>query len=236
MHMRKMLTLFGVLVLLFGQVQAQTRSISGTITDTRGVPLSNVSIVAQPSGAGTVTNANGKFTLNVPTGAKTLEVTSVNFTPQSITIGNSASFDVRLAASDGNLAEVVVTAFGIKRDKKTLGYGVTQLSAEEVTQARQTNITNALAGKVPGVRISGSGGAFTGSSIVIRGFTTFTGSNQPLFVIDGVPFDNSGGGQALQAGAPVSNRGIDINQDDIESMSVLKGPSAAALYLSLIHI
>jgi hypothetical protein len=87
--------------------------------------------------------------------------------------------------------------FGIKRDKKTLGYRVTQLNTEQPTQARTTNMTNALAGKVPEVRTSRAGCAFTGSSIIIRGFTTFTGSNQPLFVIDGIPFDNTGGLQAL---------------------------------------
>ena len=228
--MRKLLSLLGLFVLLFGQVHAQTRSLSGRITDSKGEPLSNVSIVAQPSGGGTVTNAEGRFTLVVPSASRSLQISYINFATQNINIGSKTSFDVKLVELDGKLTEVIVTAFGIKRDKKTLGYGVTQLSSEEVTQSRQTNITNALAGKVPGVRISGSGGAFTGSSIIIRGFTTFTGSNQPLFVIDGVPFDNSGGGQALQAGAPVSNRGIDINQDDIESMSVLKGPSAAALY------
>src|SRR5678809_219791 len=93
-----------------------------------------------------------------------------------------------------------------------------------------TNITNALAGKIAGVRVSGSGGSFAGSSIIIRGYNTFTGSNQPLFVIDGVPVDNGGGGNALQTGPNNSNRAIDINQDDIETISVLKGPSAAALY------
>ncbi|MEO5591343.1 MAG: SusC/RagA family TonB-linked outer membrane protein, partial [Chitinophagaceae bacterium] len=102
--------------------------------------------------------------------------------------------------------------------------------AEELTQAHTTNVTNALAGKIPGVKISGSGGSFTGSSIIIRGVTTLTGSNQPLFVVDGIPFDNSGGGAPLQTGPPVSNRAIDINQEDIENITVLKGPSAAALY------
>ena len=101
----------------------------------------------------------------------------------------------------------------LKKDKKTLGYGVTQVSAQELTQAHTTNITNALAGKIPGVRVSGTGGSFTGSSIIIRGYTTFTGSNQPLFVIDGIPIDNSGGGSPLQVGPTVSNRAIDINQE-----------------------
>ena len=128
------------------------------------------------------------------------------------------------------MSEVVVTAFGIKKNKKDLGYGVSQLSATELSQAHTTNITNALASKVPGVRISGSGGSFSSSSILIRGFTTFQGTNQPLFVVDGIPIDNGGGGTPLQNGPVTSSRAIDLNQDDIESISVLKGASAAVLY------
>lgn len=228
--MRKLFTILTGLFMLCSHLYAQNRTISGTVTDQNNNPVSGVSVIAQPTGEGTSTNETGKFTLPVSGQARTLQLTAVNFATQSITIGAQTSFDVKMNPQERTLSEVVVTAFGIRRDKKTLGYGVTQLSSEEVTQAHTTNVTNALSGKVPGVRISGAGGAFTGSSIIIRGFTTFTGSNQPLFVIDGVPFDNTGGGQALQAGAPVSNRAIDINQDDIESMSVLKGPSAAALY------
>lgn len=228
--MRKLITFLTALFMLCAQLYAQNRVLSGTVTDQINNPLSGVSVVADPTGEGTSTNEAGKFTLTVTGNAKSLRFSSVNFGTTTIDIGAKTTFDVALSATTQSLAEVVVTAFGIKRDKKTLGYGVTQLNTEELTQARTTNVTNALAGKVPGVRISGAGGAFTGSSIVIRGFTTFTGSNQPLFVIDGIPFDNTGGAQALQTGAAASNRAIDINQDDIESMSVLKGPAAAALY------
>jgi TonB-linked SusC/RagA family outer membrane protein len=226
---KSLLLLLGILI-AFSQLFAQNRTVTGTVTDQTNNPLSGVSVVALPTGEGTSTNEAGKFTLAVTGNAKSLQFSSVNFGTTTVDIGAKTSFDVALSPTTGNLSEVVVTAFGIKRDKKTLGYGVTQLNTEELTQARTTNVTNALAGKVPGVRISGAGGAFTGSSIVIRGFTTFTGSNQPLFVIDGIPFDNGGGAQPLQAGAAASNRAIDINQDDIENMSILKGPAAAALY------
>ena len=226
--MRKIiLTLSGVLCLLF-QSQSQ-KTISGVVTDSKDAsPVAGVSISTGKVGA--KTDNKGQYNITVPNTAKQLTFTSIGYLEQNVTIAALSTINVFLKQDDGNLKEVVVTAFGIKKDKKTLGYDVTQLSNQELTQAHTTNITNALAGKVPGVRVSGAGGSFTGSSIIIRGYNTFTGSNQPLFVIDGIPIDNSGGGQALQVGAPVSNRGIDINQEDVESMTVLKGPAAAALY------
>jgi TonB-dependent SusC/RagA subfamily outer membrane receptor len=170
------------------------------------------------------------YSITVPTGATTLVFSYVHQAGLEITIGSQSVINATLKSEEKALSEVVVTAMGVKRDRKTLGYSVTDLKAEEVTMAHTTNITNALNGKIAGVRIQGSGGSFTGSSIIIRGYTTFTGSNQPLFVVDGIPIDNSGGGSPLQAGPSVSNRAIDLNQEDIESMTVLKGPSAAALY------
>ena len=203
--------------------------ISGVITDSKdGSPVIGASVTSGKVGA--KTDDNGKYSITVPATAKQLTVSFIGYLEQTVKIDAVSTVNVSLKQDDGNLKEVVVTAFGIKKDKKTLGYDVTQLSNQELTQAHTTNITNALAGKVPGVRVSGAGGSFTGSSIIIRGYNTFTGSNQPLFVIDGVPIDNGGGNQALQNGAPVSNRGIDINQEDVESMTVLKGPAAAALY------
>ena len=226
--MRKIIfTIAGVLFLLFQAVSQKT--ISGTVTDPKdGSPIPSVSVTTGK--AGTKTDANGQYNLTVPANAKQISFSYIGFLEQVVTIGAQNNINISLKQDDGNLKEVVVTAFGIKKDKKTLGYDVTQLSNAELTPAHTTNITNALAGKIPGVRVSGAGGSFTGSSIIIRGYNTFTGSNQPLFVIDGVPVDNSGGGQALQNGAPVSNRAIDINQEDVESMTVLKGPAAAALY------
>ncbi|HEV7381113.1 MAG TPA: SusC/RagA family TonB-linked outer membrane protein [Dyadobacter sp.] len=213
-----------------GVVLAQDRVVTGTVTSSEdGSLLPGVSILVKGSTKGTTTNGEGAFSITTSANA-TLAVSFIGFVTKEVEIGGKSVLNITLDSDIQNLSEVVVTAFGIKRDKKTLGYGVTQLNTEELTQARTTNVTNALAGKVPGVRVSGSGGAFTGSSIVIRGNTTFTGSNQPLFVIDGVPIDNGGGGTALQTGVPPSNRAIDINQDDIETMTVLKGPSAAALY------
>jgi TonB-linked SusC/RagA family outer membrane protein len=229
--MRKLASIMFVLLLCSMHLFAQEKTVTGKVTDEKeGSPLQGVSVTVKGTNTGTTTGSDGTFNLSLPTGAKVLVFSFVNYEPVELAIGNKTSFNVILSSTEKSLQEVVVTAFGIKKDKKTLGYGVSQVNSAELTQAHTTNITNALAGKVPGVRVSGSGGSFTGSSILIRGFTTFTGSNQPLFVIDGIPIDNSGGGSPLQNGPSVSNRAIDINQDDIESISVLKGPSAAVLY------
>ncbi len=227
--MRKLFLLLWGVVFFATQALAQ-RTISGKVTNEKGAPLPNVSVMVRGTTTGTITKADGTYSITIPANAKALVFSAVDMSPVELAIGASAMIDATLKNEDKTMSEVVVTAFGIKKDKKTLGYGVSQLSGTELSQAHTTNISNALASKVPGVRIAGSGGSFTGSSILIRGFTTFTGSNQPLFVVDGIPIDNSGGGFLLQNGVPRSNRAIDLNQDDVESISVLKGASAAVLY------
>ncbi len=227
--MRKLFLLLGGIVFFAVQALAQ-RTVSGKVSDEKGVPLANVSVMVRGTTTGTVTKQDGTYVLIVPANGRALVFSAVDMSPVELAIGAASEINATLKAEDKTMSEVVVTAFGIKKDKKTLGFGVTQLNAEQLTAAHTTNVTNALAGKVPGVRISGSGGSFTGSNILIRGYTTFTGSNEPLFVVDGVPINNGGGGTPLQNGPSLSNRAIDLNQEDIESMSVLKGPSAAALY------
>src|SRR5260221_4565471 len=229
MHMRKLFLFLGGVVFFAAQAIAQ-RSVTGKVTDEKGNPLPNVSVLARGTTTGTVTKADGTYTLTVPANAKALVFSSVDMSPIELAIGTQTVINATLKAEDKTMSEVIVTAFGIKKDKKTLGYDVSQVSAAELTQAHTTNITNALAGKIPGVRVSGSGGSFSSSSSIIRGYNTFTGSNQPLFVVDGIPIDNSGGGTPLQNGPSTSSRSIDINQEDIESLTVLKGQSAAALY------
>ncbi len=227
--MRKLFLLLWGVVFFAAQAMAQ-RIITGKVTDEKGNPVSNVSVLVRGTTTGTTTKADGTYSLEVPANAKALVFSSVDMSPVEAPIGTGSQLNATLKNEDKTMSEVVVTAFGIKKDKKTLGYGVSQISGTELTQAHTTNVTNALASKIPGVRINGSGGSFTSSSILIRGFTTFTGSNQPLFVVDGIPIDNSGGGSPLQAGPSVSSRAIDLNSDDIETMSVLKGASAAVLY------
>jgi TonB-linked SusC/RagA family outer membrane protein len=227
--MRKLFLLLWGVVFFAAQALAQ-RTISGKVTNDKGTPLQNVSVMVRGTTTGTITKADGTYSLTVPANGKALVFSAVDMSPVEMAIGTATVVDATLKNEDKTMSEVVVTALGIKKDKKTLGYGVTQLSGTELSQTHQTNITNSLASKVPGVRISGSGGSFASSSILIRGFTTFSGSNQPLFVVDGIPIDNGGGGTPLQNGPVTSSRAIDLNQDDIESISVLKGASAAVLY------
>jgi TonB-linked SusC/RagA family outer membrane protein len=227
--MRKLLLLFAAGVLSVCQLWAQ-RTITGIVTDDKGSPMANVSVVIKGTKSGTVTKADGTFSLSVSGSAKTLVFSSVEGGSQEVNIGEQSVMNITMKPQEKAMSEVVVTAFGIRKDKKSIGYSTTQLSNEQVNMSHNINITNALTGKVPGIRVNGSGGSFSGSSIIIRGYNTFTGSNQPLIVVDGIALNNGGGGNALQTGVTNSNRGIDINPDDIESMTVLKGPSASALY------
>jgi len=227
--MRKLLLLFAAGVLSVSQLWAQ-RTITGMITDDKGSPMANVSVLIKGTKIGTVSKIDGTYSLSVPASAKTLVFSSVEGGSQEVNIGEESTINVTMKPQEKAMSEVVVTAFGIRKDKKSIGYSTTQLSNEQVTMSHNINITNALTGKVPGIRVNGGGGSFAGSSIIIRGYNTFTGSNQPLIVVDGIALNNGGGGNALQTGVTNSNRGIDINQDDVESISVLKGPSASALY------
>lgn len=218
---------------------AQDRTITGQVTSQDDdTPLPGVNITIKGTSRGTTTNSEGKYTLSI-TGNPTLVYSFVGSIAQEVTVGNQSVINVRLTSDQRQLGEVVVTALGIQKEAKGLGFSQASINNQELTVGRTTNIANALSGKIAGVRIAGSNG-MTGSSsnIQIRGLTTFTQSNQPLFVVDGIPVDNGGGvggsgllnASASQTGVSNSNRGIDLNQDDIETMTVLKGPAAAALY------
>jgi TonB-dependent SusC/RagA subfamily outer membrane receptor len=231
MQMRKLLLLLTGVVFFATQALAQQRTITGKVTDDKGSGVADASVVVKGTTLGTTTKADGTYSIAVPATATTLVFSAVGMPSMEVAIGKNTVVNASLKSEEKALSEVVVTSLGIRRDKKSLVYNPSVLKGEELNAAHTTNVTNALAGgKVPGLRVQGSGGSFTGSSIIIRGFTTLTGSNQPLFVIDGIPVDNSGGGSPLQNGPSVSNRLIDINPDDIESMTVLKGGSATVLY------
>ncbi len=229
----KKILLKTVAMLLFTMqiAMAQNVSVSGTVTSRDdGQPIPGVSVVVKGTTIGTQTDVSGRYSLSVPQGS-TLVFSFITFAVREVVVGNQTTINMVLVPEQRQLSEVVVTALGIEKNKKDLGYGVTTISSEELIQGRTTNVVNALAGKVAGVRISSSNGMTgSGSSVFIRGFTTITGSNQPLFVVDGIPIDNGGGAMALQNGTSNSNRAIDINQEDIENVTVLKGPAAAALY------
>ncbi len=229
--MRKLFLLCLLLLTVLVHVSAQnTKTITGKITDDKGAGIAGVTVLVKGSTIGVTTDADGNYKLTAPTSAKTLVFSALNFTNKEMNIGSSTTISTSLTGKDDNLSEVVVTSFGIKRDAKTLGYSTPKISGDDLTQVRNTNITNAVVGKVAGVRTSGTGGSFSGSAILIRGYTSMTGSSAPLFVLDGVPIDNGGGGVALQSGVTNSNRAVDINPDDIEDLTVLKGAAATSLY------
>ncbi|GGG51861.1 SusC/RagA family TonB-linked outer membrane protein [Hymenobacter glacieicola] len=217
---------------LMQQANAQTREISGRVTDrATGQGLPGVTVLVKGTTVGASTNSDGTYAITVPAGSSVLAFSSIGFVNVERTIGQDNVINIGLASDSKQLGEVVVTALGREQQKKALGFSVSEVKTEELVQARSTNVVNSLAGKVAGVRVQASNGMVGSSAnIFIRGLTTFTGSNQPLFVVDGIPIDNGGGGNALQAGVSNSNRAIDINQDDIETISVLKGPAAAVLY------
>jgi len=214
-------------VLAFGQ-----RTVTGVVTSEEdGSTLPGVSVVVKGTVLGTTTNTNGEFSITVPDGYNTLVFTFVGMEPKEVEIGNKAILNVSMKPSVLGLEEVVVTAIGIEREKKALGYSVQEVGGDEIVQSRQTNVVDALQGRVAGVRINkASGDPGASSFIEIRGSASLTRNNQPLFVVDGVPIDNSGNAGNNVAGVTESNRAIDLNPDDIESITVLKGGAATALY------
>ena len=233
--MKKILLLTFMFVFLYASFQAlaQERTVSGKVTSEEdGETLPGVNVVVKGTTLGTVTDFEGNYTLTVPSDATAIIFSFIGLTSQEIRIGSRTVIDVQMAPDVTQLTEVVVTAVGIERQKKSLGYATQDIDTEELTRASNPNVLTSLSGKVAGVQITGTSGAPGSSSrIVIRGATSFTGNNQPLFVIDGIPIDNSQiADQDRRSGADFGNSINDINPDDVASVNVLKGPAAAALY------
>ena len=202
--------------------------ITGTVEDASG-PMIGATIKVVGTAIGTVTDFDGKFTLKCKPGDM-LEVSYIGYT--SVQVKASQGMKVMLSEDNTQLSEVVVTALGIKRERKALGYGVSEVKGEELTKAKETNVINSLSGKVAGLVVQNTAGGSSGSTrVLLRGNTEMTGNNQPLYVIDGVPLDNTNFSSAGEAGGYDLGDGISaINPDDIENMTVLKGPAASALY------
>ena len=227
-YFRQMLCLFVLLMGTTGIVCAQN-IVTGTVEDADG-PLIGASVLVKGTTVGTITDFDGNFTIEANVGDE-LEFSYMGYTSQTIVVtGNT--LNVTMSENTEVLSEVVVTAMGIKRDRKALGYEVGEVNGEELTKAKEVNVANSLAGRVAGLVVQETAGGASGSTrVVLRGATEITGNNQPLYVIDGVPMDNTSYGQAGTEGGYDLGDGISsINPDDIESMSVLKGPAAAALY------
>ncbi len=209
---------------------AQQLTVTGTVSDDSGMPLIGATVAIAGTSTGTTSDFDGNYSIKANQG-DVLSVSYVGYSSQDITVGTSTTVNVTLAP-DNSLEEVVVTALGIKRDEKALGYSVQSIKGEGMTEARESNISNALSGKIAGVQVTGTSGSVGASSrIVLRGNSSITGNNEPLYVVDGVPIDNRSYGNAgSSGGVDLPNGAADINPDDIESVTVLKGPNAAALY------
>lgn len=211
-------------------VEQQTHTVTGIVTDATG-PVIGASVIEKGNTTnGTITDLDGKFTLNVAPGA-TLVISYIGYKTIEIE-ASKKPLNIVMAEDSKVLNEVVVTALGIKRERKALGYGVDEVKGESLTKAKETNVINSMAGRVPGLVVSQTAGGPSGSTrVILRGSTEMTGNNQPLYVIDGVPLDNTNYGSAGTSGGFDLGDGISsINPDDIENMSVLKGPAASALY------
>ena len=214
------------------QLRPLDKSISGTVQDENGNPLNGATVLAKGTKQGALTDGQGKFQLVISDEVTTLIVSYIGYATQRVEIGDQTVINVTLAESTSTLDEVVVTAFGIEREKKALGYSVQQIGGEELVEAREINVANSLKGKIAGVFVNSSSGGPGGSAFVqIRGSSSLDGKNQPLYVVDGIPISNDNLNQTrIFSGRDFGDGIKDINPDDIESISVLKGPNAAAIY------
>ena len=223
-------------MMLSGAVYSQTGSkitVKGVVTDATGEPLAGATVSEKGTTNGTMTGVDGDFTLSVASNG-TLTVTYVGFHSKEVEVNGQTTIKISLVEDSKVLDEVVVTALGIKRDRKSLGYALSEVKGDQLTETRDANIANSLSGKVAGLQVKQSGTGPAGSSrIVLRGNNSIGGNNQPLVVVDGVPIDSSTGGSDDYWGNRAVDKGsgmADISPDDIETISVLKGPAAAALY------
>ncbi|MFZ4862772.1 SusC/RagA family TonB-linked outer membrane protein [Sphingobacterium sp. Mn56C] len=221
------------LALSSGPVFAQT-ILKGKVVDAANKVVAGATITDNSSKKKVVSDANGEFVLDVPTANTTLSVYAIGFDTKVVTLSGTQYMNVQLADHQENLSEVVVTALGISREKKSLGYAVQEVKSTAL-QTRPTNALASLSGKVAGLQVTTSGGNMGGSSrVLLRGINSIAGNNAPLYIVDGTPIDNtdlnSSGTNAGSAGKDVGNVIQDINPDDIDNISVLKGPTAAALY------
>jgi TonB-linked SusC/RagA family outer membrane protein len=229
----KKLVLTLLVLFQFALVSGQERTITGTVTDSSDrLPIPGVSVRERGTQNGVSTTPDGRYALKISSPNAVIEFSSIGYTTQAIPIGSSNVINVVLASDDRLLNEVVVTANAIRREKRTLGYSAPTLNNEELNQGENPNLLNSLAGKVAGANITTTSNTPGSSSrVVLRGGSSISGNNQALIVVDGVPIDNSNvmGGGSLSA-TDFGNRGNDINPDDVESVTVLKGPGATALY------
>lgn len=208
------------------------RMVSGVVNDEKSEPLIGVSIIVKGTSVGTTTDNAGNYRLEVPSDNAQLEFSYIGYHLQTVTVANRSVLNVTLREDTQMIDEVVVTALGIKREKKLLGYAIQELKGEEMNRTANSSVVGALQGKVAGVQMNISPTGLNGSTkITIRGNSSLTDNNQPLWIVDGIPFgDASNSNVSVYGGIDRGGTSVDINPEDIESVSILKGPNAAALY------
>lgn len=231
----KQILLFCLGAILSVSALAQEMNVSGRVTDaTDGLPLPGVNVVVKGTTNGTVTDTDGRYSLNVPTSNSVLVFSFIGLVTQEIDIAGRQVVDVPMASDVTQLTEVVVTALGIERKRNELPYAAQQVTGDQIAATRNANFVNALSGKVAGIDIKTNNNLGGSTNVVIRGYKSITGNNQALFVIDGVPVSNANNNSVQQrnggTGVDYGNAAADINPDNIASINVLKGAAASALY------
>ena len=223
--MRKLLLFISMAFFFVADLQAQSISASGVIIDEKGGPVAGASILEKGTKNGTTSSSDGAFTLKVKSSSATLVISSIGYT--STEVKANQKLNIQLKQSSSQLSEVVVTALGISREKKAISYSAQTIGSDAIAASGKSNLVDGLQGKVSGVQITSTGGQVGGgSTIVIRGYNSLTGNNQPLYVVDGVPIDNTtDGGTSSQYNYPSANRAIDINPDDIANVPLVSGSS-----------
>lgn len=232
--MKKILLLF-LVTMLSASLFAQEMNVSGRVTDaTDGLPLPGVNVVVKGTTNGTVTDTDGRYSLNVPGSSGVLIFSFIGLVTQEVEIGGRQVINVPMSSDVTQLSEVVVTALGIERKRNELPYAAQQVTGEQISTTRNSNFVNALSGKVAGIDIKTNNNLGGSTNVVIRGYKSITGNNQALFVIDGVPVSNANNNSVQQrnggTGVDYGNAAADINPDNIASINVLKGAAATALY------
>ncbi len=232
--MKKLLLVWVIVMAAFSSSLAQTRQVTGKVTSSEdGSALPGVSISLKGTARGTTSTSDGSYKIMV-SNSDAIVFSFIGFKPQTINVGSQSTINVALASDASELNEVIVTALGLTRTKNSLPYAAQQIKGEELTRVRSGNAFSQLSGKVSGVQITQGNSIGGSTNVVIRGSKSLTGNNQALFVVDGVPIDNSVTNTSNQrtgrGGYDYGNAAADINPDDIESMTVLKGAAATALY------
>jgi TonB-linked outer membrane protein, SusC/RagA family len=214
------------------EISQPNKIVKGHVVDENGEALPGASVVVKGQTSGVISDINGNFSLSVASGNVVIVVSSVGYKTQEIALNGRTTVNISMSAAVSELKEVVVTALGIKREKKSLGYAVQDVKADELNKVGSTTLTDALQGKVAGLKISDSStGAGGSSKVVLRGNSSLVGNDSPLWVVDGVPYDTGIDTNNMQwGGMDRAGGAFDLNPEDIESVSVLKGPTAAALY------